>query len=143
MVYDLPKGVREATISVNAVFSGKSKPMGAKTYRLKTVPDPLAKVGSKSEGFISKSLLLASPYLVAEMPPWFDFDLKFTVTSFTFVTEVSGDIIPTKVLGNRLTPDLLKMIQNAKKNKRIWFEEINVKGPDGERTIAGIGLKIN
>lgn len=143
MVYDLPKGVREATINVNAVFSGKTKSMGAKTYRLKTVPDPVAKVGSKSEGFISKSLLLASPFLVAEMPPWFDFDLKFTVISFTFVTEVSGDIIPTKVQGNRLTPDLLKMIQNAKKNKRIWFEEINVKGPDGERTIAGIGLKIN
>ncbi len=77
------------------------------------------------------------------MPTGFDFDLSFRVTSFQFVTEVGGDIIPTKVQGNRLTPDLLKMIQNAKKNKRIWFEDINVKGPDGDRTIAGIGLKIN
>ena len=143
MVYDLPKGVREATINVNAVFSGKTKSMGAKTYRLKLVPDPIAKIGSKSDGFISKSLLLASPYLIAEMPTGFDFDLKFFVTSFTFTTEISGDIIPTKVQGNRLTPDILKMIQNAKKNKRIWFEEINVRGPDGDRTIAGIGLKIN
>jgi gliding motility-associated protein GldM len=143
IVYDLPKGVREAIINVNAVFSGKSKPMGATTFRLKTVPDPVAKIGSKSDGFISKSLLLASPYLIAEMPTGFDFDLKFFVTSFTFTTEVSGDIITTKVMGNRLTPDLLKMIQNAKKNKRIWFEEINVKGPDGDRTIASIGLKIN
>jgi gliding motility-associated protein GldM len=143
MVYDLPKGVRDATITVNAVFSGKTKSMGATTFRLKTVPDPIVKVGSKSEGFISKSLLLASPYVIAEMPTGFDFDLKFVVTSFTFTTEISGDIIPTKVQGNRLTPDILKMIQNAKKNKRIWFEEISVKGPDGDRTIAGIGLKIN
>jgi len=143
IVYDLPKGVRDATITVNAVFSGKTKSMGATTFRLKLVPDPVARVGSKSDGFISKSLLLASPYVIAEMPTGFDFDLKFTVTSFTFTTEISGDIIPTKVQGNRLTPDILKMIQNAKKNKRIWFEEINVKGPDGDRTIAGIGLKIN
>jgi gliding motility-associated protein GldM len=143
MVYDLPKGVRDATINVTAVFSGKSKPMGATTFRLKPVPDPIAKVGGKNEGFISKSLLLASPYLLAEMPVGFDFDLKFSVVSFSFVTNVGGDIIPTKVTGNRLPPDILKIIQNAKKNSRIWFEEITVKGPDGERSIPGIGLKIN
>jgi gliding motility-associated protein GldM len=143
MVYDLPKGVRDATITVNAVFSGKTKSMGATTFRLKLVPDPDAKVAGKKDGFISKSLLLASPYVMAEMPTGFDFDLKFKVTSFSFVTNAGGDIIPTKVQGNRLTPEILKVIQNAKKNTRIWFEEINVQGPDGDRTIAGIGLKIN
>jgi hypothetical protein len=143
IVYDLPKGPREAVISVSAVFAGKPKTMGSMTFRLKRVPDPLAKVGGKSEGFISKSLLLASPYLVPEMPIGFDFDLRYVATSFTFVTEISGDIIPIKVQGNRLTPEILKIIQDAKKNKRIWFEDINVRGPDGERTIAGIGLKIN
>jgi len=35
------------------------------------------------------------------------------------------------------------MITNAKKNKRLWFENITVKGPDGERSIASINLKIN
>jgi gliding motility-associated protein GldM len=143
IVYDLPKGVREATVTVNAVFMGKTKSMGATTFRLKLVPDPIAKVGGKSDGPISKSLLVAGPWVVAEMPTGFDFDLKFSVTSFTFVTNVGGDIISTKVQGNRLTPDILKMVQSAKKNTRIWFEEINVKGPDGDRTIASIGLKIN
>ncbi|HTX89286.1 MAG TPA: gliding motility protein GldM [Bacteroidales bacterium] len=143
IVYDLPKGTKEAVVGVSAVFAGKSKNMGSMTFRLKRVPDPIAKVGGKSEGFISKSLLLASPYLVPEMPVGFDFDLRYVCTSFTFVTEISGDVIPMKVTGNRLTPEILKIIQDAKKNKRIWFEDINVKGPDGERTIAGIGLKIN
>jgi gliding motility-associated protein GldM len=143
IVYDLPKGVRDATINVNAVFSGKTKSMGATTFRLKPVPDPIAKVGGKNEGPIAKSILLASPYVYAEMPVGFDFDLKFTVTSFTFVTNVGGDVSTTKTQGNRLTPDIVKMIQNAKKNTRIWFEEINVKGPDGDRTITGFGLKIN
>jgi len=143
IVSDLPKGTREAIISVSAVFSGKTKNMGAYTFRLKRVPDPIAKIGGKTEGYISKSLILASPYIVPEMPAGFDFDLRYTVTSFTFVTESSGDIFETKVQGNRLTADIVKMITNAKKNKRIWIEDINVKGPDGERTVAAISLKIN
>jgi hypothetical protein len=77
------------------------------------------------------------------MPVGFDFDLKYTVISFTFVTESSGDIFETKVQGNRLTPDIVKMITNAKKNKRIWFEDISVRGPDGDRNIASVNLKVN
>ena len=52
-------GTREAIISVNAVFSGKTKSMGSYKFRLKTVPDPIIKIAGKNEGFISKSLLLA------------------------------------------------------------------------------------
>jgi hypothetical protein len=143
VVYDLPMTAKEAIVSVNAVFSGKAKNMGSMTFRCKRVPDPIATIGNKSDGIISKSILLASPYLVAAMPPGFDFDLKYMVTSYTFVTDVSGDIIETRVQGNRLTPEITKMIQNAKKNKRIWFEDIAVRGPDGDRNIASISLKIN
>lgn len=143
VVYDLPKGVKDAVVTVNAVFSGKTKNMGKYTARLKRVLDPIAKIGGKNEGYISKSLLLASPYLIPEMPVGFDFDLKYTVISFTFVTETSGDITEVKVQGNRLTPDIVKMISGAKKNKRIWFEDISVRGPDGDRNIAAISLKVN
>jgi gliding motility-associated protein GldM len=143
IVYDLPKGVTTATIAVNAVFAGKTKSMGSSLFRLKLVPDPVAKIAGVNTGNISKSLLMAQPYLVAEMPVGFDFNLKFVVTSFTFTTEVSGDIIETKVQGSRLTPEILKMVQNAKKNKRVWFEKINVRGPDGDRSIADFLVKIN
>ncbi len=143
MVYDLPKGRREAIITVSAIFSGKSKNMGASTFRLKTVPDPIATVGGKSDGLVSKSIILASPYLIAEMPAWFDFDLRFTVISYTFVTDVSGYISEIAVQGNRLTPEITQMIRGAKKNKRIWFEDIAVRGPDGERNISSVNLKIN
>ena len=84
VVYDLPKQTREAVVNVSAVFAGKAKSMGSMTFRLKRVPDPIATVGGKSEGVISKSLILASPYLVAEMPAGFDFDLKYTVDCLYF-----------------------------------------------------------
>ncbi len=143
MVYDLPKGRREAIISVNAVFSGKTRNMGSSNFRLKTVPDPIATVGGKNDGLVSKRIILASPYIVAEMPAWFDFDLRFIVISYTFVTDVSGYISEIKVQGNRLTPEITQMIRGAKKNKRIWFEDIAVRGPDGERNISSVNLKVN
>ena len=143
IVSGLPQNTREATITVNAVFSGKSKTMGSYVARLKRVPDPVAKIAGKSEGVISKSIVLASPFLVPEMQAGFDFDLKYVVISYNFVTDITGDIFEVKVQGNRLTPEIVRMITNAKKNKRLWFENITVKGPDGERTIASINLKIN
>jgi len=143
IVSGLPKGGREAIVSVSAVFAGKTKQMGNMKFRLKPVPDPVVRVGGKSEGYISKSILLASPYVTCEMPAGFDFDIKYIVTSFTFVTDVSGDIIPFKVAaGNRFTPEIMKIIEKAGKNKRFWIEQVSVKGPD-DRTVTGIGLKIN
>jgi gliding motility-associated protein GldM len=138
-------GPREAVITVNAVFSGKSRSMGSYKFRLKTVPDPLIKVASKNEGFIAKSLLLASPYLVPEMPPGFDFDLKYTVTSFTFSTSTAaGEGGDVKVQGNRLTEDVLRIIKNARKGQRIWFDDIYAKGPDGVRKVnTSLSLKLN
>jgi gliding motility-associated protein GldM len=143
IVYNLPKTSREATVSVAAVFEGKQKNMGSFQFRLKRVPDPIARIGGKNEGFISRSLVLASPYLIPEMPVGFDFNLNYVVTSFSFGTFLSGDVIQRKVQGNRLTPEIVKIIQEGKKNQRIWFEDINVKGPDGDRTISSVNLKVN
>ena len=129
-------------MNVSAVFSGKTKSMGNSTFRLKTVPDPIAQIAGVHEGVVNRSLLLASPYIIPTMPPGFDFDLKYVVTGFTFVTDYNGDIMEVKVAGNRLTQDIVKLVTTAKKNKRVWFEAISVRGPDGDRTIAGINLKV-
>ncbi len=138
-------GAREAVISVNAVFSGKTKNMGSYKFRLKTLPDPLIKIAGKNEGFISKSLLLASPMLLPEMPAGFDFDLRYSVTSFVFSTSsASGEGNDVKVQGNRLTPEILKTINNARKGQRIWFDDVYVKGPDGTRKVnTSLSLKLN
>ncbi|MEI6681263.1 MAG: gliding motility protein GldM [Bacteroidota bacterium] len=136
---------REAVISVSAVFSGKTKSMGSYKFRLKTLPDPYIKIAGKNEGFISKSLLLASPILLPEMPAGFDFDIKYVVTSFVFSTaNTSGQGDEVKVPGNRLTPEILKAITNSRKGQRIWFDDIYVKGPDGTRKVnASLSLKLN
>ena len=138
-------GAREAIITVNAVFSGKSKSMGSYKFRLKTVPDPIIKIAGKNEGFIAKNLLAASPFLVPEMPPGFDFDLKYIVTSFIFSTSTAaGEGNEIKIQGNRLTPEILKTVNNARRNQRIWFDDVYVKGPDGTRKVnTTVSLKLN
>jgi len=146
IVNNLPGGnVRQAVITVNAVFSGKSRNMGSYPFRLKTVPDPVIKIAGKNEGFIAKNLVITVPYLVPEMPPGFDFDLKYTVTAFTFSTTTSaGEGTDEKVQGNRLNDNILRQIKNARRGQRIWFDDIYVKGPDGTRKVnTSLSLKLN
>jgi len=143
IVSNLPAKTREAVVTVNAVFAGKTKNMGSFTFRLKKIPDAISKVAGIHEGVISKSLLMTSPYIFAEMPQEFDFDLKYVVTSFSYITDITGDLLPGKAQGNKLPPDLLRLIQGSRKNKRLWIENITIKGPDGERNISGINLILN
>ena len=61
------------------------------------------------------------------------------------VEVIPGDLARAAALAEplrRFSPEIVKLIQNAGKNKRFWIEQVSVKGPD-ERTITGIGLKIN
>jgi gliding motility-associated protein GldM len=142
-VYGLPKGVKEATVTVSAVFGGKTRSMGDSKFRLKTIPNPVAEIASThNEGVVNRNVLMASPYLFAAMPPEFDFDLKYNVTGFTFSTVYNGEYVEDKVQGNRLTPEILKKITTSRKNSKIWIEGITVKGPDGDRSIPGISLRI-
>ncbi|NQV03081.1 MAG: gliding motility protein GldM [Bacteroidia bacterium] len=143
-VYDLPQNQREAIITVNAVFSGKTKSMGSNTFRLKRVPPPIAMIAGANDGPVQKNYIIAQPFLLAEMPRDFDFDLKYTITSYTFVyTNTSGYTDEKPVQGSRLTPEIVRIIQDAKKNARVSFEEIRAVGPDGERNLSSINIKIN
>ena len=79
------------------------------------------------------------------LPAGFDFDLKFTVTSFVFSTSTaSGEGSDEKVTGNHLSSAILSKIQNARKGQRVWFDDIYVKGPDGTRKVnTSLNLKLN
>ncbi|MFC2101548.1 gliding motility protein GldM [Bacteroidota bacterium] len=144
VVYNLPKGQKEAVITVNAVFSGKSKHMGTNTFRLKTVPPPIATIAGSDGGVVEKQLILAQPYLFADMPRDFEFDLKYTVTSYKFYyTNNSGYTDGISVTGNRLTPEIIRIIQDARRNALVSFESIRAVGPDGDRALSTITIRIN
>jgi hypothetical protein len=141
IVSGLPNGVKEAIVSVNAVFSGKTKSMGSSVFRLKKIPIFNALVDRNPEGgLISKSDIPVG-YIAAEKPVGFDFDVTYKITDFVFVTDIDGSIIERHVIGNKIPEDLLARIKRAKKNNRIWIENIMALGPGGDQQLKNISYK--
>lgn len=142
IVYDLPAGRKGGVeIQVNAVFAGKTKNMGTMPFRIKPLPEPLASIGGVPDGNISKGLIKVSPYVLAQMPEWFEFDVRYTVTSFTLYIQASGDWFPHQITGNRIPESVLNQIIALKNNSKILVSDINVQGPD-KRQIKSIVLTL-
>jgi gliding motility-associated protein GldM len=135
-------GYTETTVNVAAQMGGKTQSMGSAKFRVKRIPDPVAYVGGVKSGLLNKNVLLASPMIVAKLDN-FDFDLTFIVTSYTFLVNIKGDIIPTTCSGNMLTADVKKKVSAAATNTRVYFEDIKAKGPDGTtRSLSPVNLKL-
>ncbi|MCX6247067.1 MAG: gliding motility protein GldM [Bacteroidetes bacterium] len=141
IVSGLPNGVKEAIVSVNAVFSGKTKSMGSSTFRLKKIPIFNALIDRNPEGGVISRSDIPVGYIAAEKPVGFDFDLTYKITSFVFVSDIDGNVIERNVSGNRIPEDLLAKIKRAKKNNRIWIENIMAIGPGGEQQLKNISYK--
>jgi gliding motility-associated protein GldM len=141
IVSGLPNGVREAIVSVNAVFSGKTKSMGSSSFRLKKIPIFNALVDRNPEGGVISRSDIPVGYIAAEKPVAFDFDLTYRITSFVFVSDIDGSVTEMKVNGNRIPEDLLNKIKRAKKGNRLWIENIMAIGPGGEQQLKNISYK--
>jgi gliding motility-associated protein GldM len=133
----------KTVISVSATVDGKAKEMGSILFRVKPVPKPQASVGGKSEGFIDKGVIVAEQGVFAEIPE-FDFDMKFTVLSFT-VSASQGSFtseLPTN--GNRFSQQQKDLFKQLNKGSRLYIDNIVAKGDDGlTRTLSPLSFKIN
>ncbi len=130
-------------ISVSATDdNGNKRSMGSQEFRVKRVPDPVAKIANHKGGKIKKNILLSQAGIKADMEN-FDFDLKFRVVGFT-VSVTIGGFEKSKNSGSyRLTGEQINLIRKAKKGSRVTFENIRAKGPDGSiRKLNSISLKL-
>lgn len=141
IVSGLPNGIKEAIVSVNAVFSGKTKSMGSSTFRLKKIPIFNALIDRNPEGGVISRSDIPVGYIAAEKPVGFDFDLSYKITAFVFVSDIDGTVTERSVPGNRIPDDLLTKIKRAKKGNRIWIENIMAIGPGGEQQLKNISYK--
>ena len=72
-----------------------------------------------------------------------EFELNFTITSFSFVCTKGAEVQEKIVKGNKFTPEILGLIKNAGRGQRITMERIMALGPDGSRQLAPINIKLN
>jgi gliding motility-associated protein GldM len=132
----------KSVITVMAEIDKGRKSMGSMTFRVKALPDPVAKVGGKKGGYIEKNILAAQQVVLAELEN-FDFDTKFTVTEFTVFAKVKGFDRDEISHSQRLTDGQKDLIRSLSKGERVTFTDIKAKGPDGKvRDLNGIILKI-
>ncbi len=131
-----------ATVSATAELDGKVLQLGSSEFRVKRVPDPIAQIAGQTGGSIDKNVLLAAGAIIPNMED-FNFDLYFTVSSYTFATIINGDFIPKNIRGNQFTPEVVNLIKNGKSKQKFFFENIQSQGPDGTiRALNPVNLEL-
>jgi gliding motility-associated protein GldM len=125
---------------------GAMKKVGEMKIRVKFIPDPVARVGNKSQGGLLTNIFKAQIGVIAALDN-FDFDARFVVTSFQFsMLPKHQDLLgPYTVSGARFdgSRDVMQAISRCKPGDKVFIEEIKAKGPDGKvRGINSITLTL-
>lgn len=130
--------------STNVNVSANGKQFGTFLFRVKMIPDPIAKVAGKPGGQVNAAVLKAQNGVLADLEN-FDFNAKFEVISYqVFYQPKLQDPAQLQNSGPVFTSAVQAVINKAKPGDVYYFEEIKVRGPDGiTRKIPGIAFKIN
>jgi len=121
---------------VSGVLLGKSN------FRVKRLPDPVAKVLGEKDGLISRGKIRLAQRVDAVMEN-FDFELKVRVSSFTMTVSMGGDLREYKTKGYKLDKKMRKILSKLKKGNRVYFEDIKVAMPGGKpRKVPSVIFKV-
>jgi gliding motility-associated protein GldM len=141
-----PTGAKTVNISISADMEGRSQALGGTPFRIKPVPDPIAYIGGRTKGKVSKSELAGFGRVAAAMSPDFPYILRWNVTSFTVdvkspTGEKSGENTNN---GPAFDGTTSKKINSATPGSRITFSDIQCTNPViGTRTaLNSVSFKI-
>lgn len=125
-----PANIGEAVFAISV----NGKKIADKTFRVKTIPFPIAVFAGKGVGSVSKTEALKVEALEARLPD-FAWDINFRINSFSFLlSDETGDRMEF-AKDNRLTEKMKSLLTNLQKGQTIAFKDIKATGPDG-RTVA-------
>ena len=112
-------------------------------FRVRTVPDPVAKVAGKIGGRIDKATLVAQMAVVADLEN-FDFDLRFEVVSFTVAATVGQFTREIPTTGARISDQQKQLLNGLARGANVYFQDIKARGQDGRiRDLPTVALKID
>jgi hypothetical protein len=135
-----PKRPGNSIVSVYAKVDGERKFMGREEFRVKRVPDPVAKVNGIKGGGIEKNILLAQVGVAADMEN-FEFELQYRVTEFTVSTTINNFLREETSKSYKFTKAQKQIIQSLSKGQRVYIQDIKAVGPDGvQRNLPAIAL---
>lgn len=127
----------KAVVNVSATLpNGQTKAMGSMEFRVKRVPDPVAKyIGSKG-GPMGLAQAKVGQGISCELEN-FDFALTFTIASYTMGANIGGEYKEAQCTGAAFNGQAKDILARLKTGSKIFFDNIKAKGPDGStRTLA-------
>jgi hypothetical protein len=132
---------KQVGMEILTIFNGKEK-IGIMEFRVKNVPDPVAKVAGLKGGTINKTELIQQKIVQADMEG-FDFDLQFTVTEFTLSYANNGYVNNYVSKSNKITDEQKALFEKLNSGDNIYFQDIKCIGPDGKiRGLSALYFKI-
>lgn len=128
--------VGKATITVSA-----DKKPNTFEFRIKRIPDPILKVGPSSGGRMQSVVFKNQQFCRADLEN-FDFDARFTVVSATvYFSGANFNSVQTATISGGNLAALSGQMARCIPGTSITFDNVKVKGPDGEvRPIPGPGF---
>lgn len=140
VVKDIPAEALETTVSIYA----DGRFMGSQAFRIRGLPNPIARVIGADDGKISVRRMMTNPFLLCTLPEWVEFQYDFRVTSFTMaVPRGGGEVLVERAESQMFTERMKNIIQSLRNNDVVLFRDINVRGPEGPRRIEAINVTIN
>ena len=126
------------------VKDNRGRTFGSFPFRIKRIPDPVAKCANRPGGTVSAAEFRVQRGIIADLEG-FDFDAKFEVVGFQMVFAARRqDLAVASTSGPMFNTQMQSFLQQAKPGDLVYIEEIRVKGPDNEtRRIPGITFKLN
>lgn len=134
----------KAMVNVSAKVEGSMKPMGSMEFRVKRVPDPVAKIGGSKGGKMKVSTFKVQQGIIADLEN-FDFDVRFIVKSFKMSYQKKGSKdLYEATTGSAIFSQQMKNLQKQTgPGDRVYFDDIRVQAPDGTtRALPGIILEL-
>lgn len=140
--------VGEATITVGGTTpSGEPAKSQSANFRVKLIPDPIPTLGGDeiltTNGKGQKGTIKAKGGIVPLLKD-FDFEARFNVISYDFYLTSGGELLPARGnSGPLFSGAVTNLIDRAKPNDLMVFDNIKVQGPDGKtRKIPSMTFQI-
>jgi len=108
----------------------KDKEVGKMEFRVRDLPDPVARVGGYKSGTVGKSLMALMSKLDVALDGC-DFEYKFKVLSFSVSAIIEGKEISLRADNEKITSEQTELIKNLKIGDKLTFSSIKVMGPEG------------
>ncbi|WP_256014347.1 gliding motility protein GldM [Desertivirga xinjiangensis] len=133
-----------AKITVSAEINGKTQTIGTTDFRVKRIPDPVAKFAGKTGGKMPSVVIKSQDKLFAILEN-FDFDANFRVTRFNLIVQKPrADAAQYQTNGNTLSSEMRSAMAGVSPGSTVVFYNIMAVGPDGtQRELNSIALTAN